>query len=238
MKHRNTPRDKMFLYDQTAHIYNHRYREIQEEKYRSILRRVTFGRADLILDAGCGTGMLLEKIPKEHAVGVDFSREMIKRAKNKNKSSNLVRADLSNLPFKDNTFDCIVFDPPYQDRWRFNLEKVKRPGRLYLENPYMLSEGYECFTPQQLELVKTEFYRVLRTQGILIMKLADHRSRNIWWQPEVFKRMDDLFEILDIIIYVRPKGSMLPPVYFIQRNRRSTLVHAYFFILKKREVED
>jgi len=149
-----------------------------------------------------------------------------------------IQADFFNLPFKDNTFDCIVFDPPYQDRWRFNLEKVKRPGRLYLENPYMLSEGYECFTPQQLELVKTEFYRVLRTQGILIMKLADHRSRNIWWQPEVFKRMDDLFEILDIIIYVRPKGSMLPPVYFIQRNRRSTLVHAYFFILKKREVED
>nr|MDO8076916.1 class I SAM-dependent methyltransferase [Candidatus Freyarchaeota archaeon] len=108
MKHRNTPRDKMFLYDQTAHVYNHRYREIQEEKYRSILRRVTFRRADLILDAGCGTGMLLEKIPKEHAVGVDFSREMIKRAKNKNKSSNLVRADLSNLPFKDNTFSKVL----------------------------------------------------------------------------------------------------------------------------------
>ena len=147
-----------------------------------------------------------------------------------------VQADFFKLPFKDNIFDCVVFDPPYQDRWRFKLEKVKRPGRLYLENPYMLSEGYECFTPQQLEHVKTELYRVLVPRGILIMKLADNRSRNIWWQPEVFKRMNPLFEILDIIVYVRPKGSMFPPIYFMQRNKRSTMVHAYFFILKKRSL--
>jgi len=144
-----------------------------------------------------------------------------------------VQADFFNLPFKDECFDCVVFDPPYQDRWRFNLEKVKRPGRLYLENPYSLSEGCECFTPNQLDEVKAEFWRVLRPQGILIMKLADHRTRNIWWQPEVFKRMTDLFKILDVIIYVRPKGSLFPPVYFIKRNNISTLIHAYFFILKK-----
>jgi ubiquinone/menaquinone biosynthesis C-methylase UbiE len=110
MKNENTPtpKNKMSLYDQTAWIYDQRYREIQEEKYRSILSKTTFRKGDLILDAGCGTGMLLEKIPSERrAVGVDFSKEMIRIAKNKVRDSNLIQADLNNLPFKDNTFSKV-----------------------------------------------------------------------------------------------------------------------------------
>jgi ubiquinone/menaquinone biosynthesis C-methylase UbiE len=103
-----TSKDKMFLYDQTAWIYNQRYREIQEEKYREILYKIAFKKIDLILDAGCGTGMLLEKIASKYTtVGVDFSNEMIIIAKNKIKNSNLIRADLNNLPFKDNIFSKI-----------------------------------------------------------------------------------------------------------------------------------
>lgn len=103
-----TSKNKMSLYDQTAWIYNQRYREIQEEKYRAILYKTAFKKIDLILDAGCGTGMLLEKIaPKYTTVGIDFSNEMIIIAKNKIKNSNLIRADLNNLPFKDNIFSKV-----------------------------------------------------------------------------------------------------------------------------------
>jgi ubiquinone/menaquinone biosynthesis C-methylase UbiE len=110
MKNEKTPapKNKMSLYDQTAWIYDQRYREIQEEKYRTILSKITFKKGDLVLDAGCGTGLLLERIPQKYrAVGVDFSKEMIRIAKNKIRDSNLIQADLNNLPFKDNTFSKV-----------------------------------------------------------------------------------------------------------------------------------
>lgn len=104
-----TSKDKMSLYDQTAWIYNQRYEEIQEEKYRTLLPKITLKKIDLILDAGCGTGMLLEKFTQKHtAVGIDFSKEMLRIAKNKIKNSNLIRADLNNLPFRDNIFSKIL----------------------------------------------------------------------------------------------------------------------------------
>lgn len=109
MKKPHISKDKMFLYDQTAGIYNRRYREIQEEKYRTLLHKIAFKKIDLILDAGCGTGMLLEKFTQKHiAVGIDFSKEMLRIAKSKIKDSNLVRADLNNLPFKDKIFSKIL----------------------------------------------------------------------------------------------------------------------------------
>lgn len=126
MKHENTSKDKMFLYDQTAWIYDQRYREIQEEKYRSILSRIRFEKRELILDAGCGTGMLLEKIPsKQRVVGVDFSLEMIRVARNKIGNSNFIRAEINNLPFKDNTFTK-VFGVTL-------LQNIKHPQRTVKE---------------------------------------------------------------------------------------------------------
>nr|MDO8080244.1 class I SAM-dependent methyltransferase [Candidatus Freyarchaeota archaeon] len=108
MKNEKIPKNKMSLYDQTAWIYDQRYREIQEEKYKTMLSKIAFKKRDLILDAGCGTGMLLEKIPSKHrAVGVDFSKKMIRIAKNKVRDSNFIQADLNNLPFKDNTFSKV-----------------------------------------------------------------------------------------------------------------------------------
>jgi ubiquinone/menaquinone biosynthesis C-methylase UbiE len=105
----HTSKDKMSLYDQTAWIYDQRYREIQEEKYRTLLSKIAFKKTDLILDAGCGTGILLEKITQKHtAVGLDFSKKMLRIARSKIKSSNLIRADLNSLPFKDKVFSKIL----------------------------------------------------------------------------------------------------------------------------------
>ncbi|MBS7252163.1 MAG: class I SAM-dependent methyltransferase, partial [Candidatus Freyarchaeota archaeon] len=60
MKDQNSSKKKMSLYDQTAWIYDRRYREIQEEKYKSILSKIALHKRDLVLDAGCGTGLLME----------------------------------------------------------------------------------------------------------------------------------------------------------------------------------
>ncbi len=96
-------------YNSTAKKYDKRYQNIQEQKYRPILKELK--NTEKILDIGCGTGMLLEKtIDKiDLAVGVDFSQKMLEKAKARlPEDCSLVLGDADNLPFQDNTFDSIV----------------------------------------------------------------------------------------------------------------------------------
>lgn len=71
------------------------------------------GKNDLVLDLGCGNGRSIERfIPASSTViGIDISREMLKKAMKRPKASKalLMIGDGSNPPFIDNAFDyCIT----------------------------------------------------------------------------------------------------------------------------------
>lgn len=65
-----------------------------------------------VLDVGCGTGLLLERLSgRGDAVGVDLSIGMLNRARRRldqKGAGNLVLADAQRLPFKDCSFDSTV----------------------------------------------------------------------------------------------------------------------------------
>lgn len=65
-----------------------------------------------VLDLGSGTGVYLTKIPNGKIYLVDFSKEMIKIAKEKAKSEKIpaefLISDITNLPFEDNYFDSAI----------------------------------------------------------------------------------------------------------------------------------
>lgn len=67
---------------------------------------------EVILDAGCGTGVFTLDILSNgsHVVGLDISRPMLTRAGKKLKGFPFERvlANMSNLPFPENTFDKVV----------------------------------------------------------------------------------------------------------------------------------
>lgn len=65
---------------------------------------------DLLLEAGCGAGMLISGLSTcvRRIVGVDYAVNMIKRCKKIFPLVELAVAEVRSLPFKENTFDKIV----------------------------------------------------------------------------------------------------------------------------------
>jgi ubiquinone/menaquinone biosynthesis C-methylase UbiE len=84
-------------------------REYERELIMDLLRPQA---GDLILDAGCGTGVFTEEILEAGArvAGLDLSLPMVRRASEKLKGLPFVAAlgDILHLPFPDASFDRVV----------------------------------------------------------------------------------------------------------------------------------
>lgn len=103
------------LYDITSRFYEELYGYEQEKKFASIvslglLKRWIF---NVILDAGCGTGLITERLRGTGAfiVGVDFSRGMLQRAKERFSGAvevDFVLGDVEYLPFRSKSFDLVL----------------------------------------------------------------------------------------------------------------------------------
>ena len=68
------------------------------------------GESPRVLDAGCGEGTpVLRRVSTEAAaVGIDFSREQLRRAVDVAPPASLVQGDMVALPFSDGAFDVVT----------------------------------------------------------------------------------------------------------------------------------
>jgi demethylmenaquinone methyltransferase/2-methoxy-6-polyprenyl-1,4-benzoquinol methylase len=102
----------MRRYDLTAQLYDVRYSEEQELKYRTALELLNVARNSNVLDVGCGTGLLFSHVATEAQtiVGVDISGKLLLQAKKRARNLrnvHLVQADADHMPFKDNYFSVV-----------------------------------------------------------------------------------------------------------------------------------
>jgi SAM-dependent methyltransferase len=92
-----------------------------------------------LLEAGCGTGLLLGRFAAraDRAVGLDLSAGMLSRARGR--GLDVVQGDLRHLPFADASFDVtcafkVLAHVPERDAAVAELARVTRPGgTLFLE---------------------------------------------------------------------------------------------------------
>lgn len=116
---KNKKQEIINKYNQTSEFYDRRYVKIQQDKFSLILKDNSIYEK-LILDAGCGTGLLFGVIDNSfeksnitdfHYVGVDISINMLKRFHSKldqkAKNVNLILTDLENLPFREDKFTLL-----------------------------------------------------------------------------------------------------------------------------------
>jgi SAM-dependent methyltransferase len=78
--------------------------------------------------------------------------------------------DFTALPFDDNSFSLVVFDPPHLTRAKETAWLVKKYGKLDEDWPRMLHDGF------------AEGMRVLKPDGVLIFKWSEYDipAEDVW----------------------------------------------------------
>ena len=102
----------MRRYSQSAQVYDTRYFEEQEAKIKTIMQNLRMPQDSRVLDAGCGTGLLIKHLASRSRflVGVDFSRGLLQEAVKKARLCQnvaLLLADADNMPFREQIFDAV-----------------------------------------------------------------------------------------------------------------------------------
>ena len=121
-----------------------------------------------ILDACCGGKSFWFNKEHPNAIYLDRREEDHKLDYTKNKQHIFVSPDIvgdfTNLPFEDNKFNLVVFDPPHA---KFTESSImyKKYGTLDEDWESQIADGFsECF-------------RVLAPKGVLIFKWAESRYK-------------------------------------------------------------
>ena len=127
---------------------------------RLLAESVQIGKGDHVLEVGCGTGGTACYLARRYGcqvMGVDIAKGMIENAKKRVRKESLgdkvrlVRADGRRLPFRDETFDCVIAEAATD--WEIN-EMVKERARVTKQGGYVgIADSFWRGKPPK-ELVK------------------------------------------------------------------------------------
>ena len=108
-----------------------------------IAHLISKNETDIILDIGCGAGVLLHFAKSRFKIGIDVNLESLKTAKNNGFKMELIQADVHNLPLRDDYFENILaiqiisqFDKPEE-----RLKICNEVKRLAAKNSEILIVG-------------------------------------------------------------------------------------------------
>jgi hypothetical protein len=141
-----------------------------------------------------------------------------------------VCADNAMMPFRSESFDVVVYDPPHipnqgRDRRKDFQTRFGLGARSAKENGYTFAHTYPAFM--------REAYRVLRNEGMLFSKIADyvHNHRYQWAHVELIQARQQVgFTACDCIIKAR-KGPIIDPKWKVAHHSRRQ--HCYWIIFRK-----
>jgi demethylmenaquinone methyltransferase/2-methoxy-6-polyprenyl-1,4-benzoquinol methylase len=158
-----------------ARIYDIRYSEEQEIKYRLLIEKYKPKIDDIILDVGCGTGLLIKKFDS-YAIGLDLSKELLKTAYNrthKNQNTSLLYADAEWIPIRDNIFQMIISVTLLQNMPNPEsvLKEIFRLGR---------SKSHIAITYLKKAITTKRFKKIVEKNGfILVSILNSSKSKDL-----------------------------------------------------------
>jgi len=154
-----------------------------------------------ILDAGCGTGKLLEDCNSYGAYGLDFSEEALRFCKLRN-LKNMLRASISHIPFKDDSFDLVT-----------SFDVIC------------------CLDVHYDMVILKELYRITNKNGILLLNLPAYNFlqsthdravhiKHRYFMSEVKRKVEKAGFVIERITY---RNTFLFPIAFTVRVLKKML---------------
>jgi len=140
---------RRFYYDLFSNFYDRfiqlHSRDKGSELRDFLIKKTGISQGDRVLDICTGTGAVPlvaheAVIPKGIVVGLDFSSGMLHKAKDKTRGKGLpslylVMGDVSAIPFKTNTFDCLTCSHSmYELKSETRMQALKEIRRVLKEN--------------------------------------------------------------------------------------------------------
>lgn len=165
-------RQIMKRYDLTAQMYNEKYSEEQEAKYKKALANIILTKRSIVLDVGCGSGLFFKRVgPVEMAVGVDISRKLLLQAKEKTRAhkGHVLLADADYLPFKDGVFSEIFTFTVLQNMPK-PLDTLNELKRVATQSGRLVLTGLKKVFPV------VTFMEAIECSGLEVIYFADDDS--------------------------------------------------------------
>lgn len=151
--------------------------------------------------------------------------------------------DCRDLPYKDESFDCVVFDPPYMEGFFRNGRTTKAGAGTHKTFRDHYSNGQESpvngggkWHAAVLELYEAggrEAHRVLKDKGVLIVKCQDEVSanrQNLTHVEIVNAYASTGFVCKDLFVVVRPNR---PGMSRLLKQVHARKNHSYFLVFVK-----
>ena len=151
------------------------------------LKEISAQRSNLhVLDAGCGTGLLLQKLQqRSRATGIDFSELAVKFC-HQRRLSRVARASVQKLPFVNQTFDAITSADVLYHKGVSNEQQalaefhrvLKPDGALILNLPAFefLRSSHDRAIHTERRYTKAQVRHMLESAGFRIQKLYYRNS--------------------------------------------------------------
>lgn len=177
------------------------------------------GQPKRILDATVNGGRFWRGTKRE-VVGLDIS--ITHRPS--------IVADNMRMPFRNEVFDVVVYDPPHipnqgRDNQKDFNTRFGLGDRSSKEHGYSFAYLYPLFVK--------EARRVLRPDGVLLCKIADyiHNHRYQWAHLELTQAAIEVgFRACDCIIKIR-KGPIIDPKWAVAHHSKRQ--HRYWLVFRK-----
>ncbi len=181
-----------------------------------------------VADVTWGQGVFWQKIPPQ---AYDLTASDIATG-----------VDCRSLPYEAGSFDCVVFDPPYMEGlFRRATGHLAGSGshsafrQAYSNGQATTEEGpkYHAAVVDLYAKGAREAYRVLRHEGIFIVKCQDEVSANRQWltHVEIINDCEKLgYYVRDLFIVMRTNR---PAVTRLLKQVHARKNHSYFIVFQK-----
>jgi len=157
-----------------------------------------FNNTHMILDIGCGNGKNIIGNPHLNIMGIDFSEKLVEICNDKR--LNVTLANMTNIPYKDNTFDNIIAVASYHhlDNDTDRMSALNEMYRILKNN------GTGLITTWAMEQGDRSKFKFTKTDEIVLWKSPNNITYNRYYHiyrkgelKEEINRLEPRFDVID-----------------------------------------